>query len=59
MRPITRRQALGLGALGLFSAAAGGTGLVLSKDSGLAARTGGGLAEPTTLNRPGSDGRSV
>ena len=49
MRPITRRQALGLGALGLLSAAAGGTGLVLSKDSGLVARTGGGLAEPKVL----------
>jgi FtsP/CotA-like multicopper oxidase with cupredoxin domain len=49
VRPISRRRALQLGGLGLLSAAAGGTGLVLSAGSRPEPAAGGQLSEPETL----------
>ena len=49
MRPITRRQALQLGGVGLLSAAVGGTGLALGGGSRLDPEVGAEMAEPETL----------
>ena len=49
MRPISRRQALQLGGLGLLSAAVGGAGLAWPREKLLAPEAGGQLSEPESL----------
>ena len=49
MRPISRRQALQLGGLGLLSAAVGGAGLSWPRDGSFLPQAGGQPAEPVTL----------
>jgi FtsP/CotA-like multicopper oxidase with cupredoxin domain len=53
VRPISRRQALALGGLGLVSAAVGGTGLLWPRREPLDPRAGAPLTEPEVLRSEG------